>query len=501
MTESNNNSKRRRISLSSSDDSITAAVPDFSQDDEVFNCPIVNCARHHSDPLSNLNTLCIHIHSQHLLKSVLSLKNSYDNWPMDDPLASPQLWSFLEHHKRWICNSCFKICCRENHNCHDLNYNKIIRSKQQFSLKKHECHNRQYSISPSPGTDQRSDWLSIFPDVLLDLRKRGIPTITRFPARYLPGPRVCNEYLRILTAIYSHPHNLNNYVELLVFPLAIFQRRPQCFKDKLSQRQFSANRLTLWLEGQNGKLIIIQELLNYKQEIFINHDDTDSLLQKNLKKCVHMMNAFRFRDAVQALESHGVHEVDDHIISELKRLHPPRTHPVHYDGVKPPPGSLTVENVKIAIQKFNKMSACGKDGLRAEHLWFITKNVDIEHNIWSALTDFLNLLYSGSVPQNLAPLFASAPLTPLKKSLGGVRPIAVGEVFRRLVSQLGMKTTYDKWHPFLNPDQVGVGTPNGVEFTYFILEDIVAKNLNNPNLAVYKLTFQMHLIALIAMQC
>ncbi len=47
----------------------------------------------------------------------------------------------------------------------------------------------------------------------------------------------------------------------------------------------------------------------------------------------------------------------------------------------------------------------------------------------------VNLYLSGKVQALLAPFIASAPLTALRKNNGGVRPIAVGEVWRRLVSK------------------------------------------------------------------
>ena len=44
----------------------------------------------------------------------------------------------------------------------------------------------------------------------------------------------------------------------------------------------------------------------------------------------------------------------------------------------------------------------------------------------------MNHLLSGKAPSCLAPWLCGAPLTALRKKGGGVRPIAVGEVLRRL---------------------------------------------------------------------
>ena len=48
------------------------------------------------------------------------------------------------------------------------------------------------------------------------------------------------------------------------------------------------------------------------------------------------------------------------------------------------------------------------------------------------LTDFLNHLASGLVPQEVQPFLAGAYLIGLSKKDGGIRPIAFGDVYRRL---------------------------------------------------------------------
>ena len=62
----------------------------------------------------------------------------------------------------------------------------------------------------------------------------------------------------------------------------------------------------------------------------------------------------------------------------------------------------------------------------------------------------------------LAEYIASAPLTPLLKPDNGIRPIAVGAIWRRLVSKVAMKKV-GKEVKYLGDFQFGVGIPNGVE--------------------------------------
>ena len=55
-------------------------------------------------------------------------------------------------------------------------------------------------------------------------------------------------------------------------------------------------------------------------------------------------------------------------------------------------------------------------------------------------------------------------MVPLKKKeVGAVRPIAVGEIWRRLVSKVAARSVKQKVMKYLQPYQVGVGVPNGSE--------------------------------------
>ena len=75
--------------------------------------------------------------------------------------------------------------------------------------------------------------------------------------------------------------------------------------------------------------------------------------------------------------------------------------------------------------------------MRAEHLKIL-------------LQDAATRLANAQVPANVVPGLALARLTALKKPDGGVRGIATGDVFRRLVSRAlakGWATTFDRATP------------------------------------------------------
>ena len=71
---------------------------------------------------------------------------------------------------------------------------------------------------------------------------------------------------------------------------------------------------------------------------------------------------------------------------------------------------------------------------------------------------------SGRADPRVAPWLRGARLTALLKKHGGVRPIAVGEVLRRLVSRLCCSAVKENLpDTFLSYGQVGVDVPEGLD--------------------------------------
>ena len=83
----------------------------------------------------------------------------------------------------------------------------------------------------------------------------------------------------------------------------------------------------------------------------------------------------------------------------------------------------------------------------------------------SAQTGYCNILLNGSVilPPILAPFYCSTPIIPLGKKCGGIRPIAVGEIDRRLVSKIACKAALPTAKAHFEPTQHGVGVEGGAE--------------------------------------
>ena len=120
-------------------------------------------------------------------------------------------------------------------------------------------------------------------------------------------------------------------------------------------------------------------------------------------------------------------------------------------------------DVRKAIKSFPCGSASGPDGLKPQHLKDLTSDITSSDALLTLITNFINLLLSGRCPDNVRPFLFGGNLTALTKKDGGVRPIAVGCVFRRLASKCANLFASSAVADYLAPRQLGVGIRGGAE--------------------------------------
>ena len=129
-----------------------------------------------------------------------------------------------------------------------------------------------------------------------------------------------------------------------------------------------------------------------------------------------------------------------------------------------------------------------RDGFRPGHLKDLINCQEISEQLLDALTEFVNLILGGCCPVQIQPVFFGGRLLALAKHDGGVRPIAVGMVWRRLVSKCAAAYATEKSNPILSPTQLGVGVRGGAEaavhatrrFLVNMQPDHVIANLTSP---------------------
>ena len=96
---------------------------------------------------------------------------------------------------------------------------------------------------------------------------------------------------------------------------------------------------------------------------------------------------------------------------------------------------VTERDVTVAIRSFPVRSAAGSDGLRPQHLLDLITCKEAGQELVSVITTLTNLLLEGRCPSEVATILFGGRLFALQKKSGGVRPIAIGYIWRRLAAK------------------------------------------------------------------
>jgi hypothetical protein len=95
-------------------------------------------------------------------------------------------------------------------------------------------------------------------------------------------------------------------------------------------------------------------------------------------------------------------------------------------------------------------------------------------SLLAAIGRLTKLWARGDIPPEHAPLFCAANLTPLRKAAGGVRPVAVGDILRRLVGKTLLSTGLAREQiSKLAPLQTGIGIKGATEAVAMTCQSIV----------------------------
>jgi Reverse transcriptase (RNA-dependent DNA polymerase) len=188
-----------------------------------------------------------------------------------------------------------------------------------------------------------------------------------------------------------------------------------------------------------------------------------------------------FRKAAQALSSAPQAPSGPATVVCLLALHPPAVSgPVLDRSVLPPPTLISASEVESALSGFLRGSGPGASGLRHSHLsdMLHAPSPQAAALASDAITNLVNRLASGRAPTSFAPWLCGAPPTALAKPNGGVRPIAVGEVIRRLVAKCLMARVRQLAQALLAPLELGVAVKGGAEAIVHTVRRLITHHLD-----------------------
>ena len=146
------------------------------------------------------------------------------------------------------------------------------------------------------------------------------------------------------------------------------------------------------------------------------------------------------------------------MIQQLRDLHPPATGPV---PPLPPTVPLVEVDLDILITLINSKlqngSAPGPSGWTGEMLAALIGDQECAQ----ALRILVQDIFNGELDDNARSYLVASRLIPADKSDGGIRPIAVNEVFYKLAAMYGTEIVKEKFKTIFEPTQLGVGARGG----------------------------------------
>ena len=200
----------------------------------------------------------------------------------------------------------------------------------------------------------------------------------------------------------------------------------------------------------------------------------------SIKKSMRHAKAGEYRRAMRALQETALSSPSDPRVQEgLAKLHPDPCEPVVQSErtALPPSYTATPDMIRDIVSHLSVTSAPGPDGMTAHLLKPVLADADDSDipdvDALSELTQFVNIMLQGDISPETAKHFCAATLIGIDKPNGGVRPLAIGGLLRRLVAKVAMKCALEEACEYLMPSQIAVGARNGIDAAVHTLRDTV----------------------------
>ena len=362
------------------------------------------------------------------------------------------------------CSNC--KCARSHNPCTSCYPNRVGR-----------CVNSSFP-SPDPSTSRAAPL--IVPSVSSqpsdsaafdDIFRVYIPTLRHVPKA------TRNEWASLLAShldeVCRDPQDLGAWTRLLCLPKWILPASPRGGKKHWREKEKEVRKNIHKAKANPGPPPALRQPTRKGQKAN-RRPVLASLDEENVRRATQAAREGQFRKACLALTSQGMAQ-DRDTLAKLQAKHPASPPPVLPSQPVPSPIVLSSEIVLRAINSFPSGTAPGPSGFRAAHIKDAVgcPSPDVRSKVLASITKCISLLLSGSTPSVVRPNLCGASLFACKKKTGGIRPIAVGEVWRRLASKCASRALQKDIVSVLSPLQVGVGVPGGAEAIVHAVSSLV----------------------------
>ena len=296
---------------------------------------------------------------------------------------------------------------------------------------------------------------------------------------------------RALAQVAGH-NSLRAWRELLILPKTVLRPAPRGGARRREQAaRFTQRCCARWLEGERGELWSESPARRPKQA---SEEDEAAVLARRHARCISLAGEGELSRACAALVDPPLLAESTEVLNSLRAKHPhasparPGLQSLGPSSRRDVPDISSAEVLK-AVRGFRRGSAPGPTGLRGDHVREALSTAHADE-VTAHLTEVIRILVRGEAPLELAPHLAGATLHAMPKGGDDVRPIAVGETWRRLAGKCLCSSLREAAAQNLWPLQVGVAVPLGTETAIHTARQWMQRNTGHADKCFLQVDFR-----------
>jgi hypothetical protein len=386
--------------------------------------------------------------------------------------AVPQTW--LIQNRKFVC-----LC------------NRILSVSSENSHKsKCTANHATQSHLPLDSSNLKSEPTLVDLPTLEEIMSLNRPTLKHVPTkdRQVWG-RVLQEAIHKAT----RSNLVEDYIYLAMLPKCVLPSAKRAGRSKshninisgLCEQWESGDRLLLWEKAcQNARKVPKTSCRTN------NEEDKKRTARLTQAAAVSFAEDGLYGKACRVLCSKGLAPNNQETHRLLTKKHPEQPPPIIPEMVVPAAQLPPSFDITEMLRSFPNGTACGPSGLRVEHLLEACQ-ASLPVAVKTSIRHLINHLIAGRAPEAVAPYFAGAALTALMKSVCDapldIRPIAAGEVLRRLAGKCLCKLVAVKARELFEPHQFGVACPGGVEQVIHTMRKVLKEHWEDEDFVVMKI--------------
>ena len=390
--------------------------------------------------------------------------------------------NFLREYSYTQCQICDKVLhSRYNGTCPGCR--PIARAQEQMNMMRNQGNPQSSTAQQHPQIVQQPEG----PPSLSAVHEKFVPIIKNVP---LKARRLWSQCLAKAMSQAVWYNNVESWTELQMLPKCTLCRPSRGGGSHSNKKlAWTIGRLQRWLAGERAELW--HDLPQYRRPK-PKHLSAESEKTQRQERCIKLTGEGGLSHACKALVSPPPLGHTTKVKDQLEAKHPQAVQPVDLRDFGNASSNLVppadVEQVERGIRSFHRLSGGGPSGLRPVHL----KNcisTEYRDEILGNCTSLVNLLAKGDAPLILAPYLAGATLTALPKRDDDVRPVAVGEVWRRLTAKILCNSYKEEASTYFLPLQIGVAQALGTEAGLETARQWCNRNQDNRSTVFAKIDF------------